>query len=98
MSGSTASHPPKAANRGRNRREVRPARALLAPLFALLVCVPGCAALESSTAQPPPEGPLIVGFIDVGQGDEVFRNDEHGVVVVTIRDDSVENAATTKGG
>ncbi len=98
MSGSTASHPPKAANRGRNRREVRPARALLAPLFALLVCAPGCAALESSTAQPPPEGPLIVGFIDVGQGDKVFRNDEHGDVVVTIRDDSVENVATTKGG
>jgi hypothetical protein len=34
----------------------------------------------------------------VGQGDEVFRNDEHGDVVVTIRDDSVEDAATTKGG
>src|SRR5215207_1585056 len=31
-------------------------------------------------------------------GAEVFRNDEHGDVVVTIRDDSVEDGATTKGG
>ena len=30
-------------------------------------------------------------------GAQVFRNDEHGDVIVTIRDDSVEDVATTNG-
>ena len=61
--------PPHTRRRPRIRNgtggERAPRLAFLALLLALLVCAPGCAALESSITQLPTEGPLVVSFIDL---------------------------------
>jgi beta-lactamase superfamily II metal-dependent hydrolase len=46
---------------------------VLALLFALLSLATGCEdLLQPPTAEPPPEGALVVSFIDVGQGDSIL--------------------------
>ena len=45
---------------------------LLLVLLLLLVASSGWALPTPGTAQPPPSGSLVVGFIDVGQDDGVL--------------------------
>ena len=61
--------PPHTRRRPRIRAETGGEQAPHIALLALILCAPGCAALESNAVQPQPEGSLVVRFIDAGQDD-----------------------------
>ena len=64
--------PPHTRRRPRIRAETGGKQPPHIALLALILCAPGCAALESNAVQPQPEGSLVVRFIDVGQDDGVL--------------------------
>ena len=64
--------PPHTRRRPRIRAETGGEQAPHIALLALILCAPGCAALESNAVQPQPEGSLVVRFIDAGQDDGVL--------------------------
>ena len=61
--------PPHTRRRPRIRAETGGKQPPHIALLALILCAPGCAALESNAVQPQPEGSLVVRFIDAGQDD-----------------------------